>query len=146
MRLAALVTATLLLGAGWILIAVVFGTALDMVWPAAVAAAGLPASLLAGAVLALFYATALAPHRYALTPQGLRIQRGVFWRSDSVVPRSRVQHTDLHRGPLDRALGLAGLRVYTAGTEMGRLTLNGLSIERAEALRDALIRVDEDGD
>jgi len=147
MRLTALVIATLLLGAGWILMAVVFGTALDMAWPAAVAAAGLPASWLAGAVLALFFATARWHRtRYALTPQGLRIQRGVFWRSDSVVPRSRVQHTDLHRGPLDRALGLAGLRVYTAGTEMGQLTLNGLSIERAEALRDALIRVDEDGD
>ncbi|MCX7557652.1 PH domain-containing protein [Xanthomonadaceae bacterium JHOS43] len=82
--------------------------------------------------------------RYALGPLGLRIQRGVWWRSDTWVPRSRVQHIDLHRGPLDRRLGLAGLRVYTAGSELGKLSLNGLPHERATALRDALIRVDDD--
>lgn len=98
-------------------------------------------------VLALWHATARWQHtRYALTPLGLRIQRGVFWRSDTLVPRTRVQHTDLHRGPLDRLLGLAGLRVYTAGSELMRVTLNGLDFERATALRDALVQVDEGSD
>lgn len=82
--------------------------------------------------------------RYALGPLGLRIQRGVWWRSDTLVPRSRVQHIDLHRGPLDRRLGLAGLRVFTAGSELGKIALNGLTYERAVALRDVLIRVDDD--
>lgn len=82
--------------------------------------------------------------RFALGPLGLRIQRGVWWRTDTTVPRSRVQHIDLHRGPLDRRLGLAGLRVYTAGSELGKLSLNGLPHARAVALRDALIRVDDD--
>lgn len=145
MRLRAFLIALLLLGAAWVLVAVVFGVALDMAWPASAAVAGVPATLLIAPLLALFYASARWHRtRYALTPQGLRIQRGVWWRSDTVVPRSRVQHTDLHRGPLDRALGLAGLRVYTAGSELGRVALNGLAVERAEALRDALIRVDGD--
>ncbi|MDX9763845.1 MAG: PH domain-containing protein [Chiayiivirga sp.] len=145
MRLRAFVVALFALGVLWILVVVLFGVALDMAWPAAVAGAGVPATLLVAPILAFFHASARWRRtRYALTPQGLRIQRGVWWRSDTVVPRSRVQHTDLHRGPLDRALGLAGLRVYTAGSELGRVALNGLAVERAEALRDALIRVDED--
>lgn len=145
MRLRALIGFLILLLVLWVLVAVIFGVALDMDWPASMALAGVPASLIAVPVLAFFYGSARWRRtRYALTPQGLRIQRGVWWRSDTVVPRSRVQHTDLHRGPLDRALGLAGLRVYTAGSELGRVALDGLSFERAEALRDALIRVDDD--
>lgn len=145
MRLRALIVALILLAAVWAGVAVLFGVALDMEWPASVARGGLLATLLVAPFLAVFYASARWRRtRYALTPQGLRIQRGVWWRSDTVVPRSRVQHTDLHRGPLDRALGLAGLRVYTAGSELGRVALNGLSVQRAEALRDALIRVDDD--
>ncbi|MCB1567536.1 MAG: PH domain-containing protein [Xanthomonadales bacterium] len=83
--------------------------------------------------------------RFALTEHGLRIQRGVWWRSDSLIPRSRLQHIDVHRGPLDRRLGLAGLWVYTAGTELGRMGLNGLPAARAEALRDALVQTEVDG-
>lgn len=145
MRLAALIGMLFFLTAAWVGVAVVFGVALDMHWPAAVACAGIPVTVLSAPLLAFLYGSARWRRtRYALTPQGLRIQRGVWWRSDTVVPRSRVQHTDLHRGPLDRALGLAGLRVYTAGSELGRVALNGLSLERAEALRDALIREDDD--
>ncbi|HET9047746.1 MAG TPA: PH domain-containing protein [Chiayiivirga sp.] len=82
--------------------------------------------------------------RFALTGQGLRIQRGVWWRSDALIPHSRLQHIDLHRGPLDRRLGLAGLYVHTAGTELGRMGLNGLPAARAEALRDALVQGEAD--
>ena len=145
MRLNALLLALLLFGVIWVLVAVVLGVALDLDWPAATAFAIVLASFLAAPPLAWFHGSARWRRtRYALTPQGLRIQRGVWWRSDTVVPRSRVQHTDLQRGPLDRALGLAGLRVYTAGSELGRVALDGLPLARAEALRDALIRVDDD--
>ena len=95
--------------------------------------------------LGFFYSRLQWRHtQYALTAQGLRIRRGVWWRTDTIVARSRVQHTDLHRGPIDRALGLAGLRVYTAGSELMRVTLSGLSAEQAEKIRDALIWVEGD--
>ena len=108
-------------------------------------ALAVPAGAVAGPAAGWLYAGARWRRtRFALGPLGLRIQRGVWWRSDTTVPRSRVQHIDLHRGPLDRRLGLAGLRVYTAGSELGKLSLNGLPHARAVALRDALIRVDDD--
>ncbi len=82
--------------------------------------------------------------RFRLDDHGLLIERGVFWRSVTRVPRSRVQHTDINRGPLDRHLGLAGLRVYTAGTLMASVGLEGLPAERALELRDELINTEDD--
>lgn len=79
---------------------------------------------------------------WRLDDDGLVIRRGVFWRSETLVPRSRVQHVDLSHGPLDRWLGLAALKVHTAGTRLAAVTLAGLEQATAEALRDVL--VDED--
>lgn len=77
--------------------------------------------------------------RFALTEDSLRIRRGVFWLSETLVPRSRVQHTDLNRGPIDRRFGMATLKVYTAGTKLASVSLDGLPDARAVELRDALV-------
>ena len=101
--------------------------------------------LAAVAWLAWLYANASYRHaRFALTDDGLRIRRGVFWRSEILVPRSRVQHTDLNRGPIDRHFGLATLKVYTAGTKLASVALSGLPDARAVELRDALVSEDDD--
>lgn len=81
---------------------------------------------------------------YALDAGGLRIRRGMIWRSETCVPRSRVQHTDINRGPLDRRLGLTTLKVFTAGTRLASVSLDGLPAERAEELRDALVNHADD--
>jgi len=96
-------------------------------------------------VLAFFYARARYRHaRFALDEQGLLLQRGVFWRSETRVPRSRVQHTDINRGPLDRWLGLAELKVHTAGTRLAAVSVSGLSEAQARELRNGLIGEDDD--
>jgi len=82
---------------------------------------------------------------WRLDADGLAIRRGVFWRSETLVPRSRVQHVDLGHGPLDRRLGLAGLTVHTAGTRLAAVRLSGLEQATAEALRDALVDEGEAG-
>ena len=81
---------------------------------------------------------------FALDAAGLRIRRGLWWRSEALVPRSRVQHTDINHGPLDRRLGLATLRVYTAGTRLASVALDGLPEARALQLRDAMVVADPD--
>jgi hypothetical protein len=70
---------------------------------------------------------------------GLQIRRGVFWRTVIDVPRSRVQHTDVSQGPLERRFGLGALVVYTAGTDHSRVDLRGLSHDTAFAIRDHLL-------
>ncbi len=76
---------------------------------------------------------------WCLTDSGLEIRRGVWWRSQISVPLARVQHTDVHQGPLQRRFGLAKLTVHTAGTENSAVELTGLNFATAQRLRDALI-------
>lgn len=90
----------------------------------------------------LFFLLARARWRrthWRLDGTGLRVRRGVVWRSEILVPRSRVQHLDLERGPIERRFGLATLVVHTAGTRMHALRQSGLAADDATALRDALL-------
>jgi hypothetical protein len=80
---------------------------------------------------------------YRVADSGLIIRRGVLWRSTISIPTSRVQHTDVSQGPLQRWYGLATLVVHTAGTESASISLGGLSQAVALRIRDHLM---EDGD
>jgi membrane protein YdbS with pleckstrin-like domain len=77
--------------------------------------------------------------RWKLDERGLSVQRGLIWRSEVLVPRTRVQHLDLERGPIERRFGLATLVVHTAGTRMNALRQHGFLDADAVALRDALL-------
>lgn len=70
---------------------------------------------------------------------GLEIRRGVLWREVVNVPRTRVQHTDVTHGPIERSFGLATLVVFTAGTVHASVTLPGLTRALADRMRDFLI-------
>jgi len=80
---------------------------------------------------------------WTLDEQGLTIRRGVIWKSIISIPRSRVQHTDVSQGPIERALELSTLIIHTAGTQHASVSLAGLRHETALRLRDHLIDVDE---
>jgi len=100
----------------------------------------------AAAVLTLACLAAAAylpPARYRawafqLRPAGLLVRQGLLWRSVSVVPHARIQYVDTRRGPLERALGLATVVVYTAGSRGAAVRIPGLAVADAEALRDRL--------
>ncbi|CAN5663992.1 hypothetical protein BH24ACI5_BH24ACI5_22220 [soil metagenome] len=76
---------------------------------------------------------------YRVDALGIEIRRGVFWRVTINVPRSRVQHTDVSQGPLERRYGLGTLVVYTAGTDHARIDLSGLEHGVALRLREHLL-------
>jgi membrane protein YdbS with pleckstrin-like domain len=59
--------------------------------------------------------------QWLLDDTGFRIQRGWLWQSEVLVPRARVQHLDIDRGPIERRFGLATLTVYTAGIRSRRV-------------------------
>ena len=76
---------------------------------------------------------------YRVDPQGIEIRRGVFWRRTVNVPKSRVQHTDVSQGPLQRRYELGTLVIYTAGTDHAKVELRGLHHARAMRIRDHLL-------
>jgi membrane protein YdbS with pleckstrin-like domain len=107
-------------------------------WPARIAVA----LLVVAAVVAA--GAALGRLRWGRTgwrldSRGLQVRRGLVWRSEVLVPRSRVQHLDLERGPIERRHGLATLVVHTAGTRLYALRQSGFVDADAVALRDALL-------
>ena len=98
------------------------------------------------AALSHFWPAALWRHAsWALDARGLEIRRGVLWREVVHVPRSRVQHTDVTQGPIQRAFGLATLTVHTAGREEAQVDLSGIAFEEAQRIRQELtgLRTDD---
>lgn len=77
--------------------------------------------------------------RWKLDDRGFFVRRGWLFRTEVMVPRSRVQHLDLERGPIERHFGLASVIVHTAGSQTPALRQSGLADADAVALRDALI-------
>jgi membrane protein YdbS with pleckstrin-like domain len=76
---------------------------------------------------------------YRVDEEGIEIRRGVYWRQVINVPRSRVQHTDVSQGPLERRYGLGTLVIHTAGTDHARVALGGLDHAIALRIREHLL-------
>jgi len=76
---------------------------------------------------------------YRVDELGIEIRKGVYWRAITNVPRSRIQHTDVSQGPLERRFGLGTLVIHTAGTMNARVTLAGLEHGTARRIRTHLI-------
>ncbi|WP_047813507.1 PH domain-containing protein [Rhodopirellula islandica] len=97
--------------------------------------------LLLGAVVYGGWFYPQAAHQCAswrINEHGLEIRRGVWWRHRIVIPHSRMQHSDIEQGPLQRMYSLATLVIHTAGTKDSSIQLENLNFETAEQLRDAL--------
>ncbi len=108
--------------------------------------AALVAAAAAGLVLAVWLpGLVYRGWRYRLGGEALELRHGVLTVRRSVVPYFRVQHVDLEQGPLERALGLARLKVHTAsaGTDA---SLPGVELARAEEVRRLVLDRAEVGD
>lgn len=79
---------------------------------------------------------------YRVSEDGIEIKRGVIWQSIINVPRTRIQHTDVSQGPLERSHGLGTLVMHTAGTSNAVVSLRGLDYTRALRIRDHLLPKD----
>ena len=91
-------------------------------------------------VLGLLHARRLyASWRWALREDDVLARYGVVFRVARSIPRVRVQHVDVHSGPIDRALGLVEVSLHVAGSAGPVLTIPGLAPAEAEALREALV-------
>jgi hypothetical protein len=77
---------------------------------------------------------------YALREHDLLIQSGVLVHQRVSIPAGRIQHVDIHQGPLERALGLARVQVFTASGGGADGVIPGLAPEAADALREQLVR------
>ena len=79
---------------------------------------------------------------YAEREDDLLIRRGFLFRKLSVVPYGRMQFVDVTAGPVERAFGLATVKLHTAAAATDA-KLPGLASAEAERLRDRLAALGE---
>ncbi len=109
----------------------------------------LPWLLLIPAVVLVIAITvaAFTPRRvraigYRLRDDDLLVRRGIMFQRFAAVPYGRMQLVDINRGPLDRALGLAEVKLVTAASA-SNVAVPGLPMADAEELRDRLVELAE---
>jgi putative membrane protein len=95
-----------------------------------------------GALVLLAWSTVEWMRRtYELEGGALRLEEGVLARKLRAVPFDRIQQVELVRKPLHRLLGVASLRVETAGGgSAAEVDLDVVTLEEARTLRATLLR------
>jgi membrane protein YdbS with pleckstrin-like domain len=78
-------------------------------------------------------------HRWEVTDEAVYTKAGWLTHEWRAAPLSRVQTVDARRGPLQRALGLASVRITTASAA-GDVSIDGLDHEVAADLVEWLTR------
>jgi putative membrane protein len=127
-----------------------FGIARGMIWPALAGGFGLgdgrlgrtvPIALAVLAIPALIGSAAkYALYRWRLDADELLLRSGVLNRQNRVIPLARVQNVEVRQSLLQRVLGVAEVRVETAGTgAQAEAVLSVLGLDQAQALRTELL-------
>lgn len=135
------------LGAGGLAAATVLGaTAIGIVGGAAVNP-GATVTLLVAIAVAGFLGDRFAQRRvrawaYQERDDDLLVRRGVLISRLSVIPYGRMQFIDVIAGPIERAFGLATIRMHTAAASSDA-RIPGLPKEEAARLRDLLAQLGE---
>lgn len=75
---------------------------------------------------------------YAVRQHDIMYRRGLLFRTLTVVPFTRIQHSEVQQGVIERQFGLARLAVFTAGGSQSDLLIPGLKLEQAEQIRQFL--------
>ncbi|WP_121668032.1 PH domain-containing protein [Mesonia aquimarina] len=75
---------------------------------------------------------------YALREKDVIYQRGFFIKKTTIIPFNRIQHVSTSRGILDKILGIANLKIFTAGGQGSDITIPGLLPDEAERLKEAV--------
>jgi membrane protein YdbS with pleckstrin-like domain len=104
---------------------------------------GLAAAAVAlGAIAWPFVGRRFGSWGYAERADDLLVRRGVMFTRLSVVPYGRMQFIDVTAGPLERAFGLATVRLHTAAAATDA-RIPGLERGEAARLRDRLAELGE---
>jgi len=100
------------------------------------------AALVVGAIWSHLVGRRYRSWGYAEREDDLLVRRGVMFSRLSVVPYGRMQFIDVTAGPLERAFGLATVRLHTAAAATDA-RIPGLERDEAARLRDGLAELGE---
>lgn len=72
---------------------------------------------------------------YLITDDRIEIKKGIFWRTHTIIPISRVQHVCAKQGPVQRMFKLGTIEIMTAA---GLHKVEELDYETAQQISDML--------
>jgi membrane protein YdbS with pleckstrin-like domain len=98
--------------------------------------------LIGGLLLDRFAQRRVRAWAYREREDDLMVRRGVFITRLSVIPYGRMQFIDVVAGPVERAFGLATVRMHTAAAASDA-RIPGLQADEAARLRDHLAELGE---
>ncbi|MFD0867695.1 Bacterial membrane flanked domain [Chlamydia abortus] len=73
--------------------------------------------------------------RYEIREEEIDLQRGIIFRTRTIIPMVRVQHVDTNQGPIMRKFGLS---TVTFSTAAGGHEIPALANETADQVRDRI--------
>lgn len=77
---------------------------------------------------------------YALRERDISYKEGVLWKSHTVIPFNRIQHSEVTQGPIQSVFELSSISIYTAGGGASDLTITGLQQKEAHQIKDFLLQ------
>jgi putative membrane protein len=99
----------------------------------------MPVLILGGlAAIALWETAYVKRYEYSLTPDTFDIQSGVFSRREREIPFERIQNVDVAQNVVQRMLGIAEVRLETAGGGESEATLQYVSRTEATRLQELI--------
>jgi len=102
-------------------------------------ASGLLALTLIGRLVLLF--VAFKKRGWAIRTHDVMYRKGVLTFTLVTIPLNRIQHSEIRQSAIARILGLAKLRIFTAGGNSSDLSIPGLSMDEATQLKDYLSKI-----
>lgn len=117
--------------------AAICGLLFDIRWLMILGFALAGACVVAAVIEAIVVVRQVKALGYLEREHDLLVQRGIMFRSTTVVPYGRLQYVEVSAGPLLRAAGLATITLHTASASTDA-SLPGLPRAEAEALRDSV--------
>lgn len=105
------------------------------------AVAALASVVVTCVVVAIAFGSAVLSYRYwswAAHDDAIEITHGVINRHLSVVPYHRIQQIDIERGPVERFLGIATLKLRSAAASTDA-SVPGIALDHSEQLRHVLL-------
>lgn len=90
--------------------------------------------------LFLVYGASFKRRGFALREKDIIYKSGIIAETTTVVPLNRIQHVALNEGVFSRMFGLGTLEIFTAGGNSGHMQIAGIEIEKAKAIKEALVK------
>jgi membrane protein YdbS with pleckstrin-like domain len=108
----------------------------------------LPISVAGAATMVIFILVPLYRFKaaravgFAIRDHDLILRWGLFWQREVIQPIRRIQHVELTRGPLEKRLGLANIKLFSAGTGKATFTIPGLRLITAARIRRYVLQAE----